>query len=380
MRRWRCESRRAAPPKIERPQHDRSSESRAPVAAIPCHRPVQRQCRHIRSPPPAQRLYDQQLSGYEGSGSSGRRPGGAGPAGGAGARPGRRAQPPGEARGLDWLLPIAREARWGGPHPSARPEAAPQLPGSRPIAAPRPCWRRRRRSAAASGWAAAAPLPAAGRAAPLAADGWWPVVAILCDNHCRCTPKPPSCVPCGGRAASPGPTCLFACCPPQPQYQVGDTVTLWVNKVGPYNNPQETCECPLRLQRPGGCAAPLSHVPRRHVPALRRPAPAKHGPSPVHSLLWSNLLSPFIHVSCRQLLPAALLPAQALGAAAAQVGRPRRGPAGAARQGAAGSGGGGRLDLQLPGCYASSPASWRRVHEQDLAPALPPPARRRATS
>lgn len=26
------------------------------------------------------------------------------------------------------------------------------------------------------------------------------------------------------------------------QYQVGDTVTLWVNKVGPYNNPQETCE------------------------------------------------------------------------------------------------------------------------------------------
>ena len=29
------------------------------------------------------------------------------------------------------------------------------------------------------------------------------------------------------------------------QYQVGDTVTLWVNKVGPYNNPQETCECRL---------------------------------------------------------------------------------------------------------------------------------------
>jgi transmembrane 9 superfamily protein 3 len=24
------------------------------------------------------------------------------------------------------------------------------------------------------------------------------------------------------------------------RYQVGDTVTLWVNKVGPYNNPQET--------------------------------------------------------------------------------------------------------------------------------------------
>lgn len=24
------------------------------------------------------------------------------------------------------------------------------------------------------------------------------------------------------------------------QYQDGETVTLWVNKVGPYNNPQET--------------------------------------------------------------------------------------------------------------------------------------------
>lgn len=25
-----------------------------------------------------------------------------------------------------------------------------------------------------------------------------------------------------------------------PQYALGDSVTLWVNKVGPYNNPQET--------------------------------------------------------------------------------------------------------------------------------------------
>lgn len=41
---------------------------------------------------------------------------------------------------------------------------------------------------------------------------------------------------------------------PPPQYEVGDPITLWVNKVGPYNNPQETCELALgagALEREG---------------------------------------------------------------------------------------------------------------------------------
>lgn len=28
--------------------------------------------------------------------------------------------------------------------------------------------------------------------------------------------------------------------PTTPQYNIGDQVRIWVNKVGPYNNPQET--------------------------------------------------------------------------------------------------------------------------------------------
>lgn len=38
------------------------------------------------------------------------------------------------------------------------------------------------------------------------------------------------------------------------QYVVGDTVRLWVNKVGPYNNPQETYNyyyLPFCKPRPG---------------------------------------------------------------------------------------------------------------------------------
>lgn len=62
--------------------------------------------------------------------------------------------------------------------------------------------------------------------------------------------------------------CLPACKPAPPlccalQYNTGEAVTLWVNKVGPYNNPQETCE----LWRSRGscrgrrCAAAEAPVP-----------------------------------------------------------------------------------------------------------------------
>lgn len=42
--------------------------------------------------------------------------------------------------------------------------------------------------------------------------------------------------------------------PEPPQYVVGDAVRLWVNKVGPYNNPQETYNyyyLPFCKPRPG---------------------------------------------------------------------------------------------------------------------------------
>lgn len=89
-----------------------------------------------------------------------------------------------------------------------------------------------------------------GRAAAM----WW-CTADRNKCHASARRRPPTCSRrCSNLCA---PTCLLLWL----QYQVGDTVTLWVNKVGPYNNPQETCEWTAsrravgRRGVGGGCAA-----------------------------------------------------------------------------------------------------------------------------